>query len=64
MAQSILTQIKRCLSTAETYEEKGKRCWAYAKNGKGDFYYGAARDAFERSKRARDKAEALKAELD
>ena len=36
MAQSIETKIKRAESTAKTYDVRGKRCWAYAKNGKGD----------------------------
>ncbi len=54
------TQIKRFESTAETYEKKGKREWAYAKNGLGDEDYGIARDAFDRAKRNREKAETLK----
>lgn len=54
------TLIKRYESTADTYEKKGKREWAYAKNDMGDEHYGKARDAFDRAKRNRDKAEALK----
>lgn len=52
--------IKRFESTADTYEKKGKREWAYAKNGKGDEHYGKARDAFDRAQRNRDKADALR----
>lgn len=52
--------IKRFESTANTYEQKGKREWAYAKNGQGEEHYAKARDAFERAERNRDKADALK----
>ena len=34
---------KRFESTANTYEEKGKREWAYAKNGLGDQHYAKAK---------------------
>ncbi len=54
--------IKRFESTAETYEKKGNREWAYAKNGKGDEHYAKARDAYDRAKRNRDKAEELRSE--
>lgn len=54
--------IKRFESTADTYERKGKREWAYAKNGYGDEHYGYAKDAFERAKRSRDKAQKLRNE--
>ena len=54
------TLIKRFESTAETYENKGKREWAKAKNGKGDEHYGIAKDAYNRAKRNREKAEKLK----
>lgn len=47
---------KRYETTAETYERKGKREWAKAKNGEGDHHYGIARDAFNRAQRNRDKA--------
>lgn len=60
MATSKESQIKRFESTAETYEKKGKREWAYAKNGQGGEHYEKARDAFERAKRNRDKANALR----
>ncbi|MCR5347520.1 MAG: hypothetical protein K6E38_07060 [Fretibacterium sp.] len=56
------TLIKRFESAAETWERKGKRNWAYAKNGKGDFHYGIAKEAFKRAERNRKKAEALKNE--
>lgn len=54
------TQIKRFESTADTYERKGNREWAYAKNGKGDEHYAKARDAYDRAKRNRDKADCLR----
>ena len=60
MAANRDTQIKRFESTAETYEKKGKREWAYAKNGMGDEHYGKARNAFDRAQRNRDKAEKLR----
>lgn len=60
MAQSKESLIKRFESTADTYEEKGRREWAYAKNGKGGEHYAKARDAFDRAKRNREKADSLK----
>lgn len=62
MASNKETQIKRFESTAETYETKGKREWAYAKNGMGGEHYAKARDAFDRAKRNREKAEKLRNE--
>lgn len=56
------TLIKRYESTAETFEKKGKREWAYAKNGMGGEHYAKARDAFDRAKRNREKADKLKNE--
>ena len=56
------TLIKRYESTAETYEKKAKREWAYAKNDMGGEHYAKAKDAFERAKRNREKAEQLKRE--
>lgn len=58
--QSKETLIKRYDSTADTYEKKGKREWAYAKNGQGDEHYGKAKDAFDRAKKNRDKANKLR----
>ncbi len=52
--------IKRYESTAEHYETKGKREWGYAKNGLGDEHYGRAKNAFDRAKINREKAEKLK----
>lgn len=60
MAVSRETQIKRFESTADTYEKKGKKEWAYAKNGQGGYHYAKAQDAFDRAQRNRDKANALK----
>lgn len=62
MKQSKETLIKRYESTAETYERKGKREWAYAKNDMGGEHYAKARDAFDRAKRNREKAEKLRKE--
>jgi hypothetical protein len=60
VATSKESQIKRFESTADTYESKGKREWAYAKNGKGGEHYAKARDAFDRAQRNRDKATKLR----
>ena len=62
MAANKETLIKRFESTAETFEKKGKREWAYAKNGHGDEHYGKARDAFDRANRNREKADKLRNE--
>ena len=47
MSQSKETLIKRYESTADTYQEKGDREWAYAKNDLGDEHYGKAKKAYE-----------------
>lgn len=60
MADSRETKLKRFESTAKTYEEKGKREWAYAKNGKGGEHYQYAKDAFNRAEKFRSMAEKLK----
>ncbi|MCI9169098.1 MAG: SprT family zinc-dependent metalloprotease [Dorea sp.] len=52
--------ISRYEKTAEHFEQKGKREWAYAKNGWGGEHYAQARDAFDRAERNREKANALK----
>lgn len=62
MPQGKETLIKRFNSTANTYEEKGKRHWAYAKNDRGDEHYGIAKVAFAQAKKYREKAEKLKNE--
>lgn len=54
------TLIKRYDSTAETFEKKGKREWAYAKNGQGGEHYDRARAAFDKAKANREKAERLR----
>lgn len=59
MAQSKDSLKKRYESTADTFEEKGKREWAYAKNGMGGEHYAKARDAFDRAERNRKKAKDL-----
>lgn len=60
MQENKETLIKRFESTAEHYERKGKREYAYAKNDMGGEHYARAKDAFERAKRNREKAERLK----
>lgn len=59
MAQSKDSLKKRYESTAERFEEKGKREWAYAKNGMGGEHYEKARDSFDRAERNRKKARDL-----
>lgn len=54
------SKIKRLEHTAETYEKKGKREWAYAKNGKGGEHYEFARQAFDRAEKFRGLAEERK----
>lgn len=54
--------IKRFEATADTYDKKGRREWAYAKNGKGGDHYTKARDAFARAKRNKEKADKLREE--
>ena len=46
MSQSKETLIKKYESTADTYQEKGNREWAYAKNDLGDEHYGKAKFEF------------------
>lgn len=60
MAESKETLIKRYESTAETYQAKGDREWAYAKNGKGDEHYARAREAYAKAKEYREKAEKIR----
>lgn len=62
MANNKDSLIKRFEHTADTYEKKGKREWAYAKNGQGDYHYGKAKDAFDRAERNRNKAQKLRDE--
>ena len=60
MATNKETLIKRFESTADTHEKKANREWAYAKNDKGSEHYAKAKDAYERARRNREKAEILK----
>lgn len=60
MAQNKESLIKRFEHTADHYQKKGKREWAYAKNGMGGEHYTKAKDAFEREKRNREKAQKLR----
>ena len=62
MSQSKGTLIKRYESTADTYQEKGDREWAYAKNDLGDEHYGKAKKAYEKARINREKAEKLREE--
>lgn len=59
MAQSNESLKKRFESTAARFEEKGKREWAYAKNDIGGEHYAKARDAFDKAKINREKADRL-----
>ncbi len=59
----MMTQIKRYRSTARTHKEKADRLWAYAKNDKGDYNYGLAKEFYERAKENEEKADALEEEL-
>ena len=59
MAQSKDSLKKRYESTADRFEEKGKREWAYAKNGMGGEHFERAKDAFDRAERNRKKAREL-----
>lgn len=60
MAMNKESLIKRFEATAKTYDQKGRREWAYAKNGKGGAHFQKARDAFDRAKRNQAKADQLK----
>lgn len=60
MADKRQSLINRYEHTADTYEQKGRREWAYAKNDQGGEHYQYARSAFERAKDFRDRADALK----
>lgn len=60
MAEKRETLIKRYESTAQTYQEKADRCYARAKNGYGDHYYGMAKKSYETAGRNRAKADRLK----
>lgn len=60
MSASTETLIKRYETSAETFEAKGKKYWAYAKNGQGDEYYGRAKAAYDKASQNRSKAELLK----
>lgn len=60
MAMKRDSLIKRFEATAKTYDQKGRREWAYAKNGYGGSHYQQARDAFDRAKRNQAKADQLK----
>lgn len=59
-AEKLASLIGRFEKTAEHFERKGNREWAYAKNGEGGEHYAKARDAYERAERNRQKADTLK----
>ena len=63
MAENKETLIRRYESTADTYQQKVDREWAYVKNGKGDEHYAKAREAYEKARINREKAEKLRGEL-
>jgi hypothetical protein len=52
--------IKRYDSTAKTYKEKGDREWAYAKNGQGGEHYGYAKQAYDKAKDFKSRADSLR----
>jgi len=52
--------ISRFNKTADRFEAKGKREWAYAKNGQGGEHFAKAKDAFDRAERNREKADSLR----
>lgn len=52
--------ISRFENTAEHFQKKGDREWAYAKNGQGGEHYAKAKDAYERAERNRNKADELR----
>jgi hypothetical protein len=60
---SIESQIAKYEHTADFCKQKADRCWAYAKNDKGDHYYEEARHYYEKEKENREKAAALRAKL-
>ena len=62
MASDKETLKKKYEHTADTYEKKGKREWAYAKNDKGGEHFAKARDAFDRAKKIREKAKNIETE--
>ena len=62
MSKSQEILIKRYESTADTYQEKGDRECAYAKNDLGDEHYGKAKKAYEKARINREKAEKLREE--
>lgn len=62
MSQSKDSLIRRYEHTADHYQKKGKREWAYAKNEMGGEHFAKARDAFDREKRNREKAQRLRNE--
>lgn len=64
MSTSTETLIKKYETSAKNFERKGKRYWAYAKNGKGDEYYGKAKVAYRKADINRDKAELLKKQVE
>lgn len=41
---------------ADTFQEKGDKAWAKAKNGEGDHLYSTARSAYNTAEKARKKS--------
>ena len=60
MSENASSTIKRFDATADFWEQKGRREWAYAKNGYGGEHYQNARDAFGKAEQFRNKAETLR----
>ncbi len=59
MKLPIGTLIKKYMSTADTYQKKGAKEWAKAKNGDGGEHYQRAKQAYETARVCREKAEQL-----
>ena len=61
MDTNVGTLIKRYETSADTFVKKGKKYYAYAKNGRGDEYFGKAKYAYKKAAENRQKAQQLKA---
>ena len=59
MGKDDFSKISRFDSSADHYEKKGNREWAYASNGLGNEHYGKAKDAYRRAADNRNKARNL-----
>lgn len=55
----IKTKISKLIKTAAYHKTVADREWAYAKNGKGEFHYGKARDHYNQAAKLLDYAKEL-----